>query len=186
MAEPVIRRATLADAEKLREIYAYYVRNTAITFEYDVPSEEEFRERIRKTLLKYPYLVLEQGNTLLGYSYAGPFVGRAAFSWSSEVTVYLAKKVQKKGYGKRLYQALEAELKNIGIRNLYACIAYPNEEDEYLTKNSAQFHSCMGYRQVGMFHNCGYKFKRWYSMIWMEKIIGNHNDNPDDDMELKR
>lgn len=185
MAQTVIRRATLADTQKLLEIYAYYVRNTAITFECDVPSEAEFRERIRKTLLKYPYLVLEQGERLLGYTYAGPFVGRAAFCWSAEVTVYLAADAQKKGYGKQLYQALEAELKKLGIRNLYACIAYPNEEDEYLTKNSARFHSSMDYRQVGVFRNCGNKFNRWYSMIWMEKIIGEYTDHPDDDIALK-
>ena len=60
----------------------------------------------------------------------------------------------------------------MGILNMYACIGYPDNEDEYLTKNSAEFHSHIGFVQVGEFHKCGYKFGRWYNMIWMEKIIG--------------
>ena len=60
----------------------------------------------------------------------------------------------------------------MGILNLYACIGYPQVEDEYLTKNSAEFHAHLGFELVGTFHNCGYKFDRWYDMVWMEKIIG--------------
>ena len=62
----------------------------------------------------------------------------------------------------------------MGIVNLYACIGYTDKEDEYLTKNSAQFHEHLGFVTVGRFHQCGYKFGRWYDMIWMEKIIGEH------------
>ena len=64
----------------------------------------------------------------------------------------------------------------MGILNMYACIGYPAEEDEYLTKNSADFHSHIGFTQVGEFHKCGYKFGRWYNMIWMEKVIGEHKE----------
>ena len=71
-------------------------------------------------------------------------------------------------------------LKAMGVLNLYACIGYPQVEDEYLTKNSAQFHEHLGFTLAGTFHNCGYKFGRWYDMIWMEKIIGEHRpDQPD-------
>ena len=178
MEYAIIRKANLKDAERILNIYAYYVENTAITFECSVPSLEEFRERIRKTLLKYPFLVVETNGIIQGYAYAGAFVGRAAYDWSAEVTIYLTKDQQKNGYGRRLYEVLERTLKEMGIRNLYACIAYPNEEDAYLTKNSIQFHSHLGYQQVGLFKDCGYKFDRWYSMVWMEKMIGDHDANP--------
>ena len=75
-----------------------------------------------------------------------------------------------------LYEALETELKKMGILNLYACIGYPETEDEYLTRNSAGFHAHLGYIKVGEFHKCGYKFGRWYHMIWMEKTIGEHKN----------
>ncbi|MBQ4451881.1 MAG: N-acetyltransferase [Clostridia bacterium] len=170
----MIRSATTDDAGRLLEIYAYYVKYTAITFECDVPSPDEFLQRIEKTLRKYPYLVLEEDGTVLGYAYAGPFVGRAAYRHSSEVTIYVDHASKGHGYGRKLYEALEEHLKTMGIRNLYACIGDPVEEDEYLTRNSEQFHRHLGYTKVGEFHLCGYKFGRWYNMIWMEKLIGDH------------
>jgi phosphinothricin acetyltransferase len=78
------------------------------------------------------------------------------------------------GYGRILYEAIETSLRQKGITNLYACIGDPVVEDEYLTRNSEEFHRHMGFVKVGEFHKCGYKFHRWYNMIWMEKIIGEH------------
>ena len=172
-----VRSATLGDAERILEIYDYYVKNTAITFEYTTPTLEEFRGRMEKIMQKYPYLVAEKDGVIVGYAYAGAFVGRAAYDWSCETSIYLDKNARKCGIGKTLYTALEKELKEMGILNMYACIGYPAEEDEYLTKNSADFHSHIGFTQVGEFHKCGYKFGHWYNMIWMEKIIGEHKEN---------
>lgn len=171
-----VGNAELKDAERLLEIYDYYVKNTAITFEYTTPTIEEFRGRMEKTMQKYPYLVAEKDGQIAGYAYAGAFVGRAAYDWSCETSIYLDKNARKCGIGKTLYAALEKELKKMGILNMYACIGYPDNEDEYLTKNSAEFHSHIGFVQVGEFHKCGYKFGRWYNMIWMEKIIGEHKE----------
>ena len=175
MGNIVIRNAKLEDAQAFLDIYSYYVENTAVTFEYETPSLEEFGSRMTETLKKYPYLCILEDGTIRGYAYAGAFVGRAAYDWSAEMTVYLAHDAAKRGLGRKIYEALETALKEMGVLNLYACIAYPEEEDEYLTKNSALFHQHMGYRKVGEFHKCGYKFGRWYHMIWMEKIIGEHS-----------
>ena len=167
-----IRTASVGDTEQILSIYGPYVLNTAITFEYDVPTLEEFRSRIENTLKKYPYLVAERNGEIIGYAYAGAFHPRAAFGWSAEVTVYLSDKAKGCGLGRKLYEILEDKLKEMGILNLYACIAEPEVEDEYLTRNSTEFHAHMGYKTVGEFHKCGYKFGRWYNMVWMEKIIG--------------
>lgn len=172
-----VRDATLEDAGRILEIYAYYVEKTAITFEYEVPTLEEFKGRMRKTMEKYPYLVIEKDGKIEGYAYAGAFHTRAAYDWASEMTIYLSHDARKCGLGRKLYEELESRLKKMGILNLYACIGYPKKDDEYLTKNSAEFHSHLGYKLAGTFHNCGYKFQRWYDMIWMEKIIGDHKEN---------
>ena len=164
-------------AGELLEIYAPYVKKTAISFEYDVPTVTEFAERIEKTLQKYPYLMATRQGEILGYACTHPFVGRAAYDWSAEVTIYLSENQKGMGIGRKLYQTLEEISKLQNILNLNACIGYPEIEDEYLTKNSVEFHTHMGYRMVGMFHNSGYKFGRWYHMVWMEKIIGNHQAN---------
>lgn len=173
-----IRTASSDDAKALLEIYTPYVEKTAITFEYDIPTLQEFENRINRTLKNYPYLVAEQNGELLGYAYTGPFVGRAAYGWSAEVSIYLKKTKRKMGIGRRLYDALEQISKAQNILNLNACIGYTETEDEHLTNNSMEFHAHMGYTLVGRFHNSGYKFGRWYDMIWMEKLIGEHSDNP--------
>ena len=169
-----IRTATLSDAQALLNIYAPYVEHTAITFEYDVPSVEEFASRIEHTLQKYPYLIAEKNGSLLGYAYASPFHERPAYDWAVETSIYVDQNIKHQGIGRRLHDALEDALRNQGILNMNACIAYPPEKDEYLDRNSVEFHTHMGYRLVGEFYKCGYKFHRWYNMVWMEKLIGNH------------
>ena len=169
-----IRMANPADAQALLNIYAPYVINTAITFEYDVPSVEEFASRIAHTLEKYPYLIAEEGGNILGYAYASPFHDRPAYGWAVETSIYVDQNIKHRGIGRKLHDALESTLREQGILNMNACIAYPPEEDEHLDKNSVEFHAHMGYRLVGEFYKCGYKFNRWYNMVWMEKLIGEH------------
>ena len=174
-SKTVIRLATVEDAPKLLGIYRYYVESTAITYEYDVPSLEEFEKRIENVLKNFPYLVAEQDGTILGYAYASKFHERAAYQWSVEMSIYLDKDQKRNGLGRMLYEELEKRLKDQGILNLYACIGYPEKEDEYLTYDSVRFHEKMGYTLIGEFHKCGKKFDRWYNMVWMEKIIGEHS-----------
>ena len=172
-----VRIARPEDAETLLEIYAPYVENTAISFEYDVPSVEEFRSRIEHTLSQYPYLVAEREGEILGYAYASAFKSRAAYAWAVETSIYVRGDAKHLGLGKLLYTALEEALKLQNITNVNACIAYPAEPDEFLTRNSEQFHAHLGYRLVGEFTGCAYKFGRWYDMVWMEKHIGEHTAN---------
>ena len=167
-----VRIANEGDAAALVEIYAPYILKTAITFEYDVPTEAEFAERIRKTLSRYPYLVAEKDGRIVGYAYAGSFITRRACDWAVEASVYVKTDERKSGVGRLLYTELEKILEKQNIKNINVSIAYPVVEDEYLTKNSADFHAHMGYSLVGRFHRCGYKFGRWYDLIWMEKHLG--------------
>lgn len=173
-----IRRASIKDAEALLNIYTPYVEKTAITFEYDIPSVEEFAGRIQNTLEKYPYLVAECGESILGYAYAGCFKARAAYDWSVETSIYVAWEERGRGIGKLLYEALEKELSYMHIINVNACIASPIVADETLDEASIHFHTHMGYDMVGTFHQCGYKFGRWYDMVWMEKMLGDHPEEP--------
>ena len=173
-----IEKVTIDDAEELLAIYAPYVRDTAVSFEYVVPSVEEFADRILQISAKYPYIKAVEDGRIIGYAYANTFKGRKAYDWSVETTVYVRRDVKRNGIGRRLYECLEQSLRKMGVLNMNACIASAKVEDEFLTNDSMYFHSRMGFIEVGRFHNSGYKFGRWYDMIWMEKLIGSHDAHP--------
>lgn len=175
-----IRIATIEDAEAIREIYAPYVLNTAVSFEYEVPSVEEFRNRIENTLKEYPYLVAVENETIIGYSYASSFHARAAYKHSAELSVYVKQDYKGQGIGSRLYLKVEELLMKQNIYTVHACIASPDGQDEHLTDASEQFHKKMGFEIAGRHVRCGYKFEKWYSIVWMDKVISEKLDKPKD------
>ena len=179
MTDIAIRIAAPSDAPRLLEIYAPYVTGTAITFEYAVPSLDEFRARVERTLRKHPYLVALLGGTIVGYAYAGGFSERPAYDWSVELSIYADRSMRRRGLGRALYAALEGCLAEMGVTNANACIAVPSgDSDPYLDRASVSFHSRLGYREVGQFRQCASKFGRWYDMAWMEKLLLPHTPNP--------
>ena len=176
-----IRPATAGDASALLEIYRPYVEETAVSFEITLPSAEEFRSRIVNISRHYPYLVAESPEgKIIGYAYANHLSEREAYSRSVETTIYLEKSSRHSGTGSALYQKLLEELAAQGILNMYACITVP-DPDKYVTDDSIGFHHAMGYRKVARFHRCGFKFGRWFDVVWMEKFIGRHLDTRNHD-----
>lgn len=174
----IILNAVLEDAEELLNIYAPYVSDTAVSFEYDIPDLEEFRGRLVSISAHYPYLKAVEGEHIVGYAYASAFKNRSAYDWSVESTIYLRQAARGKGIGRELYSALEAELRHRGFLNMNACIAVPiSEDDPFLTDASRSFHLKQGFSEVGIFHKSGYKFGRWYDMVWMEKLLGDHSES---------
>ncbi len=145
--------------------------NTAVSFEYVPPTLEEFRERIIKTSAKYPYLVCVMDDKIVGYVYAGAYSERQAYDWTVTTSIYVDKEYRRKGIGTLLYDELEKRLKEQGIINLLAGVAYCDVEDEYLTHDSSKFHICKGYTQVANMKAVGKKFDRWYDLLWYQKII---------------
>lgn len=171
-SEITIRTAAIEDAQALLDIYAYYVEETAITYEYDVPSLAEFESRIAHTLEEYPYLVAEMDGKIVGYSYAGAFHPRAAYHWGAEMTVYLDHTVRGHQIGAKLYSLVEEILKAQGVIKTIALITPPPSEEEKKIYNSVAFHEKMGYQMLGCMNYAGYKFNRWYQVVVMEKMIG--------------
>ncbi len=170
--EPVV----VSDAEAILSIYSPYVLGSAVTFEYDVPGVDEFRERIKNISTKFPYVkAVDESSRILGYAYASTFKNRRAYDWCVETSIYVERGFRRAGLGAALYGELEKRLQKMGILNLNACITFPKgESDPHLSKDSVKFHEKMGFKMVGMFHDCGYKFDTWYNMVWMEKMIGEH------------
>ena len=167
-----IRIARPEDAEAIRKIYAPYVRNTAVTFDYEVPDVSEFGSRITNTLKSYPYLVAVEDGRVVGYTYAAQFRHKAAYQHDVEVSIYLDKDRRREGIGRKLYLELEKRLLRQNVFILYACVtATDRVNDEHLTRDSIHFHEKMGYTLTGRHNLCGYKFGKWYDTHWMEKVI---------------
>lgn len=157
----------LAEAQAVLAIYQPYIEDTAITFEYTVPSLDEWQERIQHYTQNYPWIVALWNQKIIGYAYASKHRDRIAYSWDAEVSVYIEEGFQKKGIAKILYEKLFQILKLQGIINVYAIITSPNPKSE-------NFHEAFGFYDVGRFHKSGYKFEQWFDTRWMQLHLDNH------------
>ena len=160
----MIRIATEKDVPEILAIYAPYVENTTITFEYDVPCRREFMQRFLDITRQFPWLVWEEEGQILGYTYAARPFPRAAYSWIAEPSVYLRPEAKGRGIGKKLYAALEEILRLQGYQVLYALITQENTA-------SVAFHEKMGYQMLSLFPQCGFKHGRWLGVFWLEKRL---------------
>ncbi|MBR3978150.1 MAG: N-acetyltransferase [Oscillospiraceae bacterium] len=166
-----IRQATEQDVPRILEIYAPYVENTAISFEYAVPSLEVFTQRFLEITTRFPWLVWEEGGAVLGYAYGSLPFERAAYQWCAEASIYLCPEARGRGIGKKLYRELEQLLQQQGYKKVYAIITTANED-------SIAFHRAAGYRYTATMPNCGFKFGTWYGTVWMEKELNTWDVPP--------
>ena len=160
-----IRTAAPADAEAITAIYAPIVANTSISFELAPPSVDEMRGRIVKTLAELPWLVSEDTTgSVNGYVYASKHRERPAYQWSVDVTAYVREDARGQGVGSRLYQALFAELVNLGYFQAFAGIALPNDA-------SVALHESVGFQSIGVYRKVGFKLGAWHDVGWWQKEL---------------
>ncbi len=166
-----IRMATLEDARDIYAIYEPYILNTAITFEYVPVSVEEFRNRMKKVLEQFPWLVCEQDGRIVGYAYCSRFKERAAFDWDCECSVYIDEKEHRKGIASLLYERLLELVREQGYFTVYALITNSHE-------SSIAFHKRFGFTKVGVYEKTGYKFDEWWDLLVMEKRLRSFEEKP--------
>lgn len=160
----IIRKARAEDSDRILEIYAPYILNTTITFEYNVPSSADFRRRVEKIMSEYPYYVCEEEGEVLGYCYGSRYMERAAFGWDMELSVYLKDKAKGRGIGKALYGAVIDTAELMNVKNLYGLIAVPNPRSEGL-------HRDLGFRLETVMKKTGWKFGRWIDLLYLKKVL---------------
>jgi L-amino acid N-acyltransferase YncA len=165
-----VRDATSDDATACAEVYAPYVRDTAISFEAEPPSAAEVADRIRAALATHAWVVLEDAGRVVGYAYGGPFMARAAYRWSTSVSVYTERGPRRPGAGRALYSALFDRLAARGFRTAFAGIALPNAASEAL-------HRAMGFEPVGTYRRVGWKHGRWHDVAWCQRPLGDPADD---------
>lgn len=171
MQKIIYRLVKETDAPEILSIYEPYVKNTAISFEHEIPSLDEFKERIRDISADYPYIVCEEGGKVIGYAYAHKQMERAAYQWNAELTVYIDQLHLHCGVGKTLYCALMEILKLQNIRNVYGLVTAQNV-------NSEKLHEYFGFQKAGILRNTGYKCGTWHDVIWYEKSLGESSEVP--------
>lgn len=164
----MLRDATIQDIPAILDIYRPYILNTAITFEYDVPTLAQFEDRFRAITREFPWLVWEENGEILGYAYGSRAFERAAYGWDADLSIYLRQGCSGRGSGRALYETLEQRLAAQGYYVLYALVTSANA-------GSCAFHEAMGYREAVRLPACGFKFGQWYDVIWYEKRLKTGN-----------
>ncbi len=165
-----LRLASPADSDALREIYAQYI-DTPVTFEYALPSREEFARRVETISADYPYLVCEQEEEIVGYAYAHRQMERAAYQWNAELSIYIDREHTSRGLGKTLAGALLELLRRQGVKTVYSGVTLPNARSEGL-------HASLGFRRLGVYRRTGYKCGKWHDVAWFEKAIAPYEPAP--------
>jgi phosphinothricin acetyltransferase len=166
--EYILRPITLDDAKATRSIYGYYVENTIVSFEYEVPTPEEWLKKIQYITEKYPWIICEHKGQVIGYAYGSVHRARTAYSWSAESTIYVQEGYHGRGIGKMLYAVLFELLRLQGYVNVYAGVGLPNEKSE-------RAHEAAGFHVLGVFCKIGYKFGAWHDTKWYQLHLV---DNP--------
>ena len=166
-----VRPASVADGEACAAIYAPYVVDTAITFEERPPSGEEMAARIAASLQQHAWLVLEEDGRVVGYAYGEAHRSRAAYRWSCDVSVYVARGRRRTGAGRALYEALLARLAARGFRMVLAGMTLPNDA-------SAGLHRALGFEPVGTYRRIGWKLGAWHDVVWLQRSLGDGPDPP--------
>lgn len=167
----MIRLATVADAAGVHRIYAPIVRDTAISFELEVPTVEEMAARIAKTLPEFPWLVDERDAAVAGYAYASRHRERRAYQWSVDVSCYVDEAWRGRGIGRGLYLRLLRLLRRQGFQSAFAGIALPNSA-------SVALHEALGFEPVGIHRDVGYKLGRWRDTGWWQCRLGEPAERP--------
>lgn len=171
----MVRYANFADAPVIRDIYAHYVRRTAITFATEEPTTADLVAKISDA--RYPFLVAEKNGRLVGFAYADSFRKKEAYRWDVELSIYLAPGIEGQGFGTELMEELLRILTHQGYVNAYSCITLPGER-------SVRLHKRFGFRELGVFPRTGYKLGQWHDVIWMSKTLNDPEDKPQEPNRL--
>lgn len=157
----MIRLVTITDSPRISEIYRYYVENTTITFDEKTPTAETMAAKIAAVSSMYPWIVLEERGTILGYAYISQYRPHTAYRWSVEDSVYLDPGSRGRGLGTQLLSVLIRLARLQSLATMYAVIAAPNPESVHL-------HEKFGFKPLCRFSHTAFKHGSWQSIDWME------------------
>jgi L-amino acid N-acyltransferase YncA len=162
---PSLHLATPAEAGCL-DIYRPFVEGSHTTFETEVPSLDDFAQRIASTLEVRPWIVADDAGKIAGYAYASPIKDRIAYQWTVEVAIYVASDARRRGVGRVLYGALFRVLAGQGFVNAVGIIALPNDA-------SIALHESLGFEKIAHLRQIGFKLGAWHDTTWWQKRLAS-------------
>jgi L-amino acid N-acyltransferase YncA len=171
MGDFKIRLAREADAPAILEIYAPVVQESPTSFEYEIPSLDEIKSRIRETMKRFPWLVATHADRVVGYAYASEHRVRKAYQWAVEASVYIHPDFYRQGIGKKLYLDLFERLRKQNFEQVIIGITFPNEA-------SVKLHEVMGFKKIGVYPAIGFKFEKWHDVGWWYLPLNPNLENP--------
>lgn len=164
---PTIRPSLASDIAQITAIYAHHVKHGTGTFEVEPPSEADMALRRDDVISKgLPYLVVAEGDQVLGYAYCNWFKPRPAYRFSAEDSIYLAPEASGRGLGRALMAELLQQAERAGVRKMIAVIG------DSANLGSIGVHRSAGFTPVGTLTACGWKFNRWLDVVLMDKALG--------------
>lgn len=160
----MIRKATIADANQICDIYNYYVLNTTVSFEESAVTAAEMAERITAVITTLPWIVYEKNGIIIGYAYASKWRARSAYRFSVESSVYMRHDQKGKGIGTILYRSLIDQLKIQGVHTVIGGVAESNPA-------SSKLHEKFGFEKVATFKEVGFKNDQWLETSYWQLIL---------------
>ena len=161
----LIRHAEPDDAAGCLAVYAPFANDTAVSFEQEAPSLEDYRQRITRVSGTHAFLVAEDSDDIAGFAYGGVHRERMSYRWTCEVSVYLGDGFRGRGLGRELYGVLFGLLEQQGYRLMLAGITLPNPA-------SVGLHRSLGFEDVGVYKRVGWKAGAWCDVLWLARALG--------------
>jgi len=164
----MIRKVTIEDAETITAIYNYYILNSAATFEEHCVPVSFFEEKITTADSKFPWLVYEVNNTIVGYTCSSPWKPRSGYRYTAEISIYLKHDSIEKGIGTILYTALINQLKKSNFNAIIGGVTLPNP-------SCVRLHEKLGFEKIAHFKKVGYKFNKWNDVAYWQLLLQKDN-----------
>jgi phosphinothricin acetyltransferase len=162
-----VRDATSEDLPSIAAIYTHYTLRTTTTFNIEVRTPREWRERFQSHIVEGPYqlLVAVEGETVLGYVETQQFRPKPAYARSVEISVYVSPDALGRGVGVVLFEALFARIdEDPRFHRAFSIIALPNDA-------SIALHERFGFVYRGTLTEAGYKFGQYLDVSYYERPL---------------
>ena len=153
-------------APHMLELLNDAVLHTTWVYDCDPHPEAYMREYFDEHVAgNYPVLAAESDEgAFLGFASCGSYRHYQGYLHAAELSVYVVPSARRAGVGTALLASLEDECRKKGIHTLIGVIDSENQP-------SIALHRKCGYEYAGTIREAGWKFGRWLTIVYYQKIL---------------